>query len=72
MHEKDICEFTIDNEGMHLGRPFRNVSGILSGFPQQLHQGEISQLSGLLLDAPASGAGGKPVTGREARSRQYA
>jgi circadian clock protein KaiC len=33
MHDKEIREFTIDREGMHLGRPFRHVSGILAGAP---------------------------------------
>jgi circadian clock protein KaiC len=32
-HDKDIREFTIDARGMHLGRPFRHVTGILSGAP---------------------------------------
>jgi circadian clock protein KaiC len=32
-HEKDIREITIDGTGMHLGAPFRSVSGILSGTP---------------------------------------
>lgn len=31
MHDKEIREFTIDGSGMHVGRPFRSVSGILSG-----------------------------------------
>lgn len=31
MHDKDIREFTIDGSGMHVGKPFQNVSGILSG-----------------------------------------
>jgi circadian clock protein KaiC len=30
-HDKQIREFTIDGNGMHIGRPFRNVSGILTG-----------------------------------------
>ena len=30
-HDKEIREFVIDSSGMHIGRPFRNVSGILSG-----------------------------------------
>ena len=36
VHEKTFREYTIDNRGMHIGDPFRNVSGILSGAPQQL------------------------------------
>ena len=31
VHDKDIREFTIDNTGMHIGKPLRNVYGILSG-----------------------------------------
>ena len=30
-HDKEIREFTIDSEGMHIGRQFRNVIGILTG-----------------------------------------
>src|ERR1051326_9157579 len=29
LHDKDIREFQIDKTGMHLGRPFRNATGIL-------------------------------------------
>ncbi len=35
-HDKEIREFMIDGSGMHLGRSFRNVSGIISGNPVQL------------------------------------
>ena len=35
-HDKEIREFTIDGTGMHLGKSFRNVSGIISGNPVQL------------------------------------
>jgi circadian clock protein KaiC len=31
LHDKEIREFTIDGEGMHIAAPFREVSGILSG-----------------------------------------
>lgn len=30
-HDKGIREFVIDGEGMHIGKPFRNIAGILSG-----------------------------------------
>ncbi|MFY7934449.1 MAG: circadian clock protein KaiC, partial [Microcystis aeruginosa] len=30
MHDKDIREFSIDHQGMHIGQPFRNVTGILA------------------------------------------
>ena len=32
-HDKQIREFTIDNRGMHIGKPFRNITGILIGNP---------------------------------------
>jgi circadian clock protein KaiC len=47
MHDKEIREFTIDGKGMHVGKPFRNVTGILSGFPQQVATEELSRLSNL-------------------------
>lgn len=31
VHDKEIREFTIDSRGMHIGAPFREVTGILSG-----------------------------------------
>jgi circadian clock protein KaiC len=30
-HDKAIREYTIDNDGMHIGTPFRNLTGVLSG-----------------------------------------
>jgi circadian clock protein KaiC len=47
MHNKDIREFNIDNQGMHIGKPFRNVSGILAGNPQHLAPGELDRLRDL-------------------------
>ena len=35
-HDKEIREFNIDGTGMHLGKAFRNVTGILAGNPTQL------------------------------------
>jgi circadian clock protein KaiC len=52
MHDKDIREFSIDSAGMHIGLPFRNVSGILSGFPQQIHAEEIARLGKLFQAEP--------------------
>lgn len=46
-HDKDIREFTIDGQGMHIDKPFRNVTGILSGFPQQVPVEEMARISGL-------------------------
>lgn len=47
MHEKDIREFTIDGRGMHIGKPFRNVTGILSGHFTYMASGELDRLSRL-------------------------
>ena len=32
-HAKNIFEFSIDGKGLHIGKPFRNISGILAGTP---------------------------------------
>ncbi len=47
MHDKDIREFTIDAEGMKIGKPFRNVSGILSGNPHNSSASEIERMGSL-------------------------
>jgi circadian clock protein KaiC len=47
MHDKDIREFTIDHQGMHIGQPFRDVTGILAGNPRQMRASEIDRLNGL-------------------------
>lgn len=47
MHDKDIREFSIDGSGMHIGKPFRNVTGILSGMPSQLPEDEMERLGGM-------------------------
>ncbi|MCP5419502.1 MAG: circadian clock protein KaiC [Gammaproteobacteria bacterium] len=52
MHEKDIREFSIDNQGMHIGKPFRNVTGILAGHPTQLIGTEVERMSDLFKDGP--------------------
>jgi circadian clock protein KaiC len=47
-HDKQIREFSIDDVGMHIGEPFRNVSGILSGNPRQATPPEVHRVSGQL------------------------
>ena len=49
-HNKDIREFLIDDDGMHLGKPFRNVTGILAGNPTYVDTDEIERLDDLLTD----------------------
>ena len=46
-HEKNIREFTIDGEGMHIGKPFRSVIGILAGSPQSISRGEIERIEAM-------------------------
>ncbi|PJF34312.1 MAG: circadian clock protein KaiC, partial [Candidatus Thermofonsia Clade 1 bacterium] len=50
MHDKDIREFSIDDKGMHIGKPFRNVSGILSGQFVYRSKSELDRLEGLFAD----------------------
>jgi circadian clock protein KaiC len=33
-HDKDVIEYRVDQEGMHLMQPFKNVHGIILGTPQ--------------------------------------
>ncbi len=42
-HDKGIREFTIDQAGMHLGRRFRNVTGILAGTPVHLSPADVER-----------------------------
>jgi circadian clock protein KaiC len=51
-HDKQIREFLIDSDGMHIGNPFRNVTGILAGNPRQAPAGELDRVSHLF-DAEA-------------------
>ncbi len=42
-HDKRIREFTIDKAGMHLAKPFRNVTGILSGTPVHVSPADVER-----------------------------
>jgi circadian clock protein KaiC len=52
MHDKDIREFSIDHKGMHIGKPFRNVTGILAGTPMYVTQNEVDRLINLFDESP--------------------
>jgi circadian clock protein KaiC len=54
-HDKDIREFTIDGAGMHISRPFRNVSGILSGHVGRLDGGEMERLGEMFQNGSETG-----------------
>jgi circadian clock protein KaiC len=71
LHDKRIREFTIDGNGMHLGRPFRNVTGILSGTPVHVSPSDLERIWSQL-DADVGerhrGASGADVGDRRRRS----
>ena len=53
-HDREIREFTIDDQGMHVGKPFREVSGILTGNPVRLAAAEIERVEEMFKeDRPA-------------------
>ena len=54
-HDKEIREFSIDGHGMHIGKAFRNVSGILGGLTTQLPQNEAERIAQLFEPAGSSG-----------------
>ncbi len=43
-HDKAIREFKIDKHGMQMGRPFRNVTGILAGSPVHISPTDIERI----------------------------
>ena len=49
-HEKEIREFSIDSRGMHIGKAFRNIGGILTGNPVKAAPEELEQLGRLFTD----------------------
>ena len=61
LHDRTIREYTIDGQGMHIGEPIRNVSGILSGRPIVTPELEDAELG------DSSGDGGSAEGGRRAR-----
>jgi len=50
MHDKDIREFTIDGSGMHIGKPFRDVTGIIEGSPRHVAAREAERISSLFAE----------------------
>lgn len=44
IHDKDIRQFTIDGGGMHMGRPFHHVTGVLAGAPVHLSPGDVERV----------------------------
>jgi len=54
MHDKDIREFSIDGNGMHIGKAFSNVTGILSGRPHHVLPAEAERLGGMFREPEVS------------------
>lgn len=46
-HDKKIHEFTIDGSGMHIGAPFRDVTGILAGNPRHIPASELDDIASM-------------------------
>jgi circadian clock protein KaiC len=56
-HDKEIREFTIDGSGLHVGLPFRNVTGILAGAPRHITGDELTRMEELFrIESAAAGA----------------
>jgi len=47
MHDKDIRELTIDHNGMHIGKAFSDVAGIISGNPHLVYKNNLDRLNNL-------------------------
>lgn len=61
-HDKDIREFMIDDRGMHIGKPYRNVIGILSGNFRHVATGELERIDQMFCD-DLTGDGDGPGAG---------
>ncbi|MBF0310802.1 MAG: circadian clock protein KaiC [Magnetococcales bacterium] len=46
-HDKQIREFTIDNQGLHIGKPFTNVQNIILGVPSATAPSEGEELESM-------------------------
>ncbi|NGZ07269.1 MAG: circadian clock protein KaiC [Magnetococcales bacterium] len=46
-HDKQIREFTIDDQGLHIGKPFTNVQNIILGIPSATLPSEVEQLGAM-------------------------
>jgi len=51
MHDKEIRRFNIDGKGLHIGKAFRNVTGILTGQPVYTTPTEVDRMSELFQEA---------------------
>jgi circadian clock protein KaiC len=68
MHDRGIREFTVDQHGMHLGRRFRNVTGVLAGAPMHVSPAELERAWSThdeQLDTESTRDGSKPERRRK-------
>jgi circadian clock protein KaiC len=73
IHDKGIREFTVDEKGMHLGRRFRNVTGVLAGAPMHVSPAELERAwAGFEteIDKRRVGSGGGNTRERSAQERR--
>jgi circadian clock protein KaiC len=47
-HDKEIREFNIHNDGVHIGEVFKDVENIATGSPRSLLQAESDQMAAVL------------------------
>jgi circadian clock protein KaiC len=59
-HDRDIREFLIDQSGLHVGRPFRHVTGILAGTPVHVSPADVERVWSTF---------DREITNREAEAR---
>lgn len=50
-HDRSIRELSIDDRGLHIGRAFRNVSGILAGAPRHEAPGEGERMAQMFAES---------------------
>ncbi len=53
-HDKSIREYTIEEDGMKIGKSFDNVGGILAGVPTQFVTGEAEKMSTMFVETAES------------------
>jgi circadian clock protein KaiC len=71
IHDKGIRELTIDGRGMHLGRAFRNVTGILAGAPVYVSPSDLERAWSRFDTQQAETSGGRPVADTGQRRRDH-
>ena len=61
IHDREIREFTIDGEGMHIREPFRHVTGILAGTPVHVSPADVERVWAAFDAEVAQGRSGDPT-----------